>query len=225
MSTRTNDASLRSALKARLARRHRDETNVVIVEELPAGRASTRIDLAVLNGHLHGFEIKSDLDTLERLPRQVASFGASMQQMTLVVGQRHVDAALGVVPDWWGVTTATLTATGLVRFKVRRGGRRNPRLDPRSLAELLERDELLAVLRRHRADRGVRTAGYAAVVERMISCVPLHALVDEVREELKFRAAWEASYDDTAFGRNAVLLNVPERLLNLSPASSCAGSF
>lgn len=223
MSIRTNDACLRRALKERLALRYRDDADVIIVEELPASRASTRVDMAVLNGHLHGFEIKSDLDTLARLPRQVAAFSPSMQAMTLVVADRHLEQALDLVPDWWGLMTASPTALGRIKFKAVRRGRRNRVIDARSVAELLEREELLAVLRRRQADHGVRTADYRAILDRAVSSIPVRNLIDEVREELKFRVAWEAAQGATAFGRSALLLNASYRPVSFSPVSSCAG--
>lgn len=223
MPTKSNDACLRTALKARLAKRHMGDPDVFIVEELPASRASTRVDLAVLNGHLHGFEIKSDLDTLDRLPRQAAAFSSALQHVTLVVAERHLEHASTLIPDWWGVTVARLTRAEKVQFKCLRRARRNLSLDPRCVAELLQRDELLTLLRRNGVDRGVRSADYAAIVDRAISTIPLDALVAEVREELKFRSAWEAREGSTAFGRAAILFNVVYRPVRSSLAVSCAG--
>lgn len=218
MTDRTNDACIRVALKARLEARHRDEEDVFVVEELPACRASGRIDLAVLNGHLEGFEIKSDLDALDRLKRQVATFAPAMEQMTLVVGERHLDAALDMVPDWWGVVAATLSRGRKVKFSTLQRAKRNRQLDNRAVTELLEKNEILAILRRHQADRGIRTASYASVVDRAISVLPIRLLLDEVREALKFRAAWEAAENITAFGRKAIILNAAHRPITGVPA-------
>ena len=99
-------------MKARLSRRHADDPDAFVVEELPVGRGDGRLDLAVVNGRIEGVEIKSCLDTLERLPRQIGLYGESVDAMTLVVARRHLDAAICIVPNWWQVFEATPGARG-----------------------------------------------------------------------------------------------------------------
>ena len=43
-------------------------------------------DIAVINCSIHGYEIKSDLDTLMRLPQQLEFYAMTLQKLTLVVG-------------------------------------------------------------------------------------------------------------------------------------------
>ena len=50
---------------------------------------TVRIDVAVLNGEMCGYEIKSDRDTLERLPFQIEIYSKEFDKLTLVVGRRH----------------------------------------------------------------------------------------------------------------------------------------
>jgi len=65
-----NDGEVRSALRARLDRQYPDRQGTRIVEELDLCQASARIDLAVVNGRMIGWEIKSGADRLGRLPQQ-----------------------------------------------------------------------------------------------------------------------------------------------------------
>jgi hypothetical protein len=66
----TKDGHLRIALKRRLLTRYSDHPSTLILEELGLKHGAARIDIAVVNGDLHGYELKSDSDTLSRLPRQ-----------------------------------------------------------------------------------------------------------------------------------------------------------
>ena len=52
-----------------------------------------RIDIAVVKGALHGFEIKSDFDNLKRLARQVDLYSQVLDRATLVVGERFAPRA------------------------------------------------------------------------------------------------------------------------------------
>src|SRR5690349_11086244 len=67
--TSLSDAVIRTALKAQLLADHDKDT--VLLEELGLSRGHVRVDIALVNGRLHGYEIKSDLDSLRRLSRQV----------------------------------------------------------------------------------------------------------------------------------------------------------
>ena len=62
------DRDVRQALLAHLAELHAGDPDTRIVEEMGVWCGTARIDVAVVNGELCGFELKSERDTLERLP-------------------------------------------------------------------------------------------------------------------------------------------------------------
>ena len=84
-----NDALMRAATKQVLLLQHKGDAETVIVEELGIQHGLSRIDLAVVNGELHGFELKRDRDTLARLPEQTETYGRVLDRVTLVIGERH----------------------------------------------------------------------------------------------------------------------------------------
>jgi hypothetical protein len=85
----TTDADLCAALLSQLARGRRQR---YIVEEMGiAGEA--RVDIALIGDHLHRFEIKSERDSLRRLPAQVEVYSRVFDYVTLVVDTRHLDGA------------------------------------------------------------------------------------------------------------------------------------
>ncbi len=60
------DSDIRAVLRSRLFLKHPDEADTVVIEELGLCRGQVRVDVAVVNGLLHGYEIKSDRDSLRR---------------------------------------------------------------------------------------------------------------------------------------------------------------
>jgi len=107
------DFDIRAVLRSRLFLKQSDEADTVVIEELGLCRGQVRVDVVVVNGLLHGYEIKSDRDTLRRLGVQVKVYGKVFDQATLVVGDRHLAEALNIVPAWWGVCcTFTLQPRG-----------------------------------------------------------------------------------------------------------------
>ena len=83
----TNDTLIRSALKKFLTNHHAQDEKVRIIEEFGVQHGTARVDIAVINGIIHGYEIKSDQDTLRRLPRQMGVFNLVFDKITLVVGK------------------------------------------------------------------------------------------------------------------------------------------
>lgn len=181
------DAEIRLALRARLLVDHGDKDTMVI-EELGVCRGQVRIDLAVVNTVFHGYEIKSDSDSLRRLDRQVELYGKVLDYVTLVVGDLHLAEALDAVPSWWGVLRVHADQNG-PRFDPVRRERKNPHRDRRSLVELLWLDDAIALLAQRDAARGVRGKPRRIVWDRVCEHFDLEEIAAVVRVHLKARAA------------------------------------
>ncbi|SRR6266540_1966504 len=187
------DADVRSALRATVLARHLSDPATLVIDELGLESGVVRVDIAVVNGRLHGYEIKSDADTLERLPAQVEGYGRVFDRVTLVVGSRHAAAAQRLVPKWWGVYVAEEDAAGRVRFRAARRERANPGLDLHAVAALLWRDEALALLKARGRARGLRSKPRRDLYRALVESVTPTALRRCVREALKTRTTWRAA--------------------------------
>lgn len=188
---KTNDAIIREHLKQRLTEQHKDDKKVRTFDELGINHGDVRADIAVVNGVLHGYEIKSDRDTLYRLPHQAEAYSEVFDRMTIIVGRQHVCDALSIIPDWWGVMVARYDADSCnVNFSEIRSAERNPSLSSISIARLLWRDEALHILKQNDADHGVRAASRELVYERLAYTLPLDSLRDAVRDRLFYRPNW-----------------------------------
>lgn len=199
----TTDATIRAVMKARLSQRHADDPDAFVVEELPVARGDGRLDLAVINGRIEGVEIKSALDTLERLPRQVRLYGEGADRMTLVVAPNHVDHALKLIPEWWTVLEAKAGARGGISLRRLQQGRRNPAASAVGYLRLLEREELVSLLAQNNLDKGYRTAGWPVLADRAERLIPGPKIAEGVRHQLKIRVLIEARIGRTAFGSSA----------------------
>lgn len=204
----TDDRTIRAAIKKRLIVAHTGQ-DAVIVEELKVSRGAGRMDVAVVNGRIEGYEIKSDKDTLERLPKQAELFGVVADRMTLVVGERHADHAILLVPGWWSVLVASLDRRCNVRLKSARRGKLNRATDQRSLILALERDEITGLLSSHGLGKGMSTAPYGELVDHAVAKLAPEQSAVYVRKMLKLRASFGAKYQNSAFGRSAIICSAP----------------
>ena len=181
------DSDVRPALRTYLGQRELACPDTLLIEELGLCRGQSRIDLATVGGILHGYEIKSNQDRLTRLASQAATYSRVLDRVTLVVGSRHVDAALQLVPGWWGVLLVRAGAEA-VSLDLFRPAAENPDQDARALVELLWRDEALELLAYHNAVEGVRSKPRPAVWDRVCEVLDVTDIRSAVRNRLKTRA-------------------------------------
>lgn len=186
------DHHVRSALRAVLAEEHRAYAeDTLVVDELDLC-GYVRVDIAVLNGSLSGFELKSQQDNLKRLPCQVEFYSRVLDYATLVVAENHQASALELIPSWWGHMTARWIDGRVVLDDVRSPAL-NPDPDPVSMALLLWREEALEELTTRGRDRGVRGRTRRDVCARLAESLEVSELRDVVRERMKARTNWRAN--------------------------------
>jgi len=187
-----NDAHIRAATKQALFLQHRGDAETVIIEELGVRHGLSRIDLAVVNGELHGLELKSDRDTLVRLPEQAQMYARVFDRLTLVVGERHLRHAVEVVPDWWGIRVAR-TEFGKLHFTDLKFAISNPSPDPISIAMLLWREEALSFLEELGRATGMRSKCRAEIYSKLVEKADLNNLRARVRRCLRQRGNWRSA--------------------------------
>jgi hypothetical protein len=183
------DIDIRIALRSTDLERFLKDGESRVVEELGIFRGNYRIDVAVVNGALHGYEIKSARDTLARLPAQAEAYSAVFNFVTLVTSASHLDRAGALVPAWWGIQVAESTGRRVILTEVR-SPQVNPSVDPYRVAQLLWMDEAVALLDRHGGARGFRGKRMVVLWRELAQRIPAPDLQTEVRNILKARPAW-----------------------------------
>jgi hypothetical protein len=181
------DAEIRPALRDWILARVVRDGDDTVLEELGLLRGCVRVDLVLVSGILHGFEIKSDRDSLGRLANQAEIYGKVLDRATLVVGERHLVKAMSIIPTWWGVIRV-VAGEGGPKFTTIRRGRPNPRRDPRSLAELLWLSDAIALLEERDLAGGARGKTRAVVWDRLCRHFKLEEITAAVCAQLKARS-------------------------------------
>lgn len=122
--------------------------DAVLINEMVYANWSRRADLAVANGHLHAFEIKSDLDSLRRLEGQIAIYLERFDKLTVVIAPKYLSSVLEMAPPQVAVWCASEEDSG-VKIKVVRAGRMEKVKSRDVLIDYLLRDELYCFLSSH----------------------------------------------------------------------------
>lgn len=176
------DADIRKPLLESLRDRgvwHREETGLT--------GSSAVVDVLSIDDVVHGYEIKSEADSLARLSKQAGTYGRTLERVTLVLATRHLDAALKIVPEWWGVLTASIEDEGVVLDPFR-SPRDNPELTPLQVAAMFWRSELYAILKARGIARGLSRAPWYAMNQRLCDHASFDELKALLRQALRTRA-------------------------------------
>lgn len=207
------DFEVRSALLTLLESAHAGDGSL-IVNELGLRQGDTRVDVAVVNGELSGYEIKSAADTLQRFPHQQDLYSQVLDRAWLVSTSKKIDQVASTLPPWWGVMAiedAPVHDSGLTTV---RAAEMNPGHNPMLVAMLLWRSEVIDLLARRDALKGHTSKPRADLWRRLVEVYPLDELRGAVRSALKARSAWRA---DRRRSRGGVRCPVGARSL-ASPA-------
>jgi hypothetical protein len=165
------DTRIREALHRRKLARAAESPKTLIINELGLVHARARVDVAVINGCVHGYEIKSEADTLKRFDRQLAIYSTCLEKLTFVCAEKHLTALYSSAPIWCGLLLVVKgPRSGLDFISVRKADR-NPELDKLKLAYLLWRPEVIDLLIRLDAPRPLlkksRVEMYDFIAERL----------------------------------------------------------
>jgi hypothetical protein len=117
------------------------------VEEFKLCAANARIDIAVINGHLHGYEIKSAADTLQRLPGQLEAYEKIFDFVTVVTENKYHQRLLNLLPSWVGLSVC-IENRGISEVVSVKGSSQNNKKQGFYLAKLLWREDLVLQLNR-----------------------------------------------------------------------------
>lgn len=185
-----NDPQIRSAFHRTFLQKEHAESSTLVLDELGLEHGKCRADIAVINGHLDGFEIKSDKDSLNRLVSQITVYNAVFDHASIVLTDRHLNEATRLTPEWWGMILVTEDLHSGLNFKTIRPPRLNSTVNDYAVAQLLWREEAQEVLMnlgvRGMQLREKRSNLYYYIVEMMSS----QSIRRLVREYLKKRRAW-----------------------------------
>jgi hypothetical protein len=187
----TTDLQIRGSLIRELSALHEADPDTLLVEELGLLHGTCRADIAIVNGTMHGYELKSDRDTLRRLPEQIVAYAAVFDLVTLVVGERHLLDATEVIPDWWGIRIARLGSKGIL-FRDLKLPMENPCPDAMSVVMLLWREEALGLLRHITKTSIPCSKPRAWIYSELVANASSGYLRDAVRQSLKKRVDWRS---------------------------------
>lgn len=184
------EPEIKAALIDALFAEHMIYDDTIIVSEMPVVAMSRRADVVVANGHLVGFEIKSDGDKTSRLTGQLEAYQKAFEGIVIVTGAKHLQECLVSSAASVGVVAVDQLEDGHPIARIVR----KPHLRKLGLDEAIKQmraDELYALSRRTGIFPGARDR---FTLESQIRTLPASVVRSAALDAIKarYRAPYEA---------------------------------
>lgn len=128
-----------------LIKRH-DYRKTVVLSELPIG--NSKADFIMINGKGVVYEIKTELDNLERLDSQIKDYYKAFSEVVIVTYEENLDKVMKIIPDTVGI----MLLTGRKALRMIR--------EPKQELSYLEYDTIFGILRKYEFERIIQDKGY-----------------------------------------------------------------
>lgn len=183
-----NDMKVRSLLLKELKKEYGNRDDTRIINEMGLDFGASRVDVVVINGIMHGYEIKSDLDTLKRLPRQMEYYNKAFERMTIVVTRKYLVDVKQIVPKWWGIKVVSANQTRLITV---RKGSKVATQDPEIVIKLLWKKELEGLIDYLGLSKSLKSMRKKQLLSLLREEAEFHVIRKYVYDTLKSREDWK----------------------------------
>lgn len=185
-----NDAIIRRQLKIKLSEILKQNDGSILLEELGLRHGASVIDIALINDRIHGYEIKSAVDSLKRLPSQINIYNSVLDKVTLVTCNLHFEKAIELIPDWWGIIIAKENSNNSIYLQDLRRAKVNPAPHSLGIAKLLWRTEVLEILEEIGEIEKLKSKPRLELYNKLVKTTDLNFIRSKVLFRFKKRTNW-----------------------------------
>lgn len=114
--------------------------NHITIFELNSGKS--RLDLCKVNGNSVAFEIKTDLDSLYRLDKQLYDYMSLFEKVYVICSEKRCNSIEKAIPYECGIYSYKITKNGKYIFKKYKKAKKSKIINEKQQLELLTKKEL-----------------------------------------------------------------------------------
>lgn len=184
------DAEIRAELHKKKFDRYAEREDVLVVNELGLAHAKSRIDIAIINGCIHGYEIKSDKDNLIRFASQLDTYRRTLSKLTVVSASKHIPEILDKLPTWCGLIEVKIGPRGGIHFITLRRAEQNPDVERTMMAHLLWHSEATELLLDQGASRKSLRRPRRELYDMIADAMSEKEITRAIRDKMRSRKGW-----------------------------------
>ncbi|MDR3026603.1 MULTISPECIES: sce7726 family protein [Chryseobacterium] len=191
------DIDIRNSLKSSILSQYTNDSGSLVIDEFNVSLGIVRADIAVINGVMHAYEIKSEKDNLKRLENQLQEYYKFFEYVTVVTCEKYLNKVLEQFSDKCGVIVA-LKKNNLITFKKIRRAKKNKCFDKISLVKALWKEEIIDILESIKYNKkGFKSKSKPLLYQIMMDEFNESELLHLVKNKLKERTTWKAGSQQT----------------------------
>lgn len=195
--SQSSDLEIRTAFHAKRLHSYHSCQDSIVIDELGVSHGRNRIDIAVLNGCIHGYEIKSSKDNLDRFADQFQTYRKCFEKLSIVVAPNHIDEILYMVPLWCGVVLAEKGPRGGIHFTTTQKPKKNPDTEVVAMAHFLWKKETVDLLIKLGADESELKGPKRNLYDRLSHLITTSELSNWIKNQFMLRGNWRAGPQPT----------------------------
>ena len=184
-----NDNQIRQSFHNNILNNYHNCSNTLVIDELGIKHGKCRADIAVINDHFIGFELRSNKDTLNRLPNQIITYNTIFDYITIIIEKCHQKVIKSMIPNWWGIIICRENNDQIIFNKVRRP-KINNYIDSLSIAELLWKNEAIEILLKKGLSNNISRKPRRILYQYIQNHFNIVELKHIVKNRLQSRTAW-----------------------------------
>lgn len=109
---------------------------------------SSRADLCRINHKSIAYEIKTEVDSLNRLPKQVEDYSKLFEYVYVILNQKHFEKARNMLPSHVGIINYRLDVGNCI-FSNKKKAIKSPFLDSNAQIRNLSSNDMMLILKKH----------------------------------------------------------------------------
>lgn len=141
----------------------------------------SRTDLCKINGHSTVYEIKTDLDSIARLDKQINDYSSVFEEIFLICSQQRYALVTDKLPAHVGVYTYRMNRNGKINFVLKKKAQRNNCLDAKRQLKSLTTQELM------RTFSSVKSSDKSSIIESILNSYSANEIHERFKTCLKLR--------------------------------------
>ena len=113
--------------------------------EMVTGKS--RLDVARVNGKSYAYEIKTELDTLNKLEKQIADYSKVFEYVDVVLHAKHLEKAITIIPEHCGIIVYDIN-NGQCNFEQVKKPHKSPLISLSSQVKSMNSKEMALALKK-----------------------------------------------------------------------------
>lgn len=163
--------------------------NRICMDEVGLCQSQSIVDIAIITDTIHGIEIKSEADTLNRLAQQMDTYNKCLRYITIVTCENHLSKVLEIVPSFWGVKLVKYD-NNILQIETIREEKENINVDKYSFVQLLWKDETFNILKDMNLSKGMASKTRKILWDKLADNMDTLELETLVCNTLRNRTNW-----------------------------------